>query len=279
LCDQAVLKAAEFSPLDLAVTLSSLAKFLVYDENAIKRLSAEALSKAATFNPQAIALTLASLAKFRVHDVVLVDRLCTEALSKVAEFNGQDVAVTLFSLMCLQHHDLVVYDAMREWLAHHSVDSISADSSAQLSLCNLCASLELTCPPFPHAGLNAHTRTGMSTIHKQVSDMLVSFGVAHTNHHFVEGLLLSIALVEQRVVIEVEVPGHFFRGTFQMLGNFLFERRLLQQLGWTVLSVPHHKWNGMPQVKRRQFLATLLGIDLGIDPSSAQESEVQTSSS
>ena len=81
-----------------------------------------------------------------------------------------------------------------------------------------------------------------SRLHRHVSKVLGSMGVAHVNEESISGLWVDIAVPDRRIVVEVNGPSHYCRDSRRVLGNTLFKERLLGQLGWHVLVVPYYEW-------------------------------------
>lgn len=85
-----------------------------------------------------------------------------------------------------------------------------------------------------------------SRLHSRVSSALQQLGVRHTNEQEVLGgvFYIDIAL-EGGVAIEVDGPSHFVDGTMQRNPETLFRTRVLEKLGWKVVSVPFRDWEGL----------------------------------
>ena len=100
--------------------------------------------------------------------------------------------------------------------------------------------------------------TQVSKLHKEVSRSLSAMGVAHGIEVDIKGLIVDIAVEPLRLVLEVDGPSHFLRGTQRLNGSSRFKRRLLVKQGWTVRSVPYFKWDVLDEQQRPLFLRELL---------------------
>lgn len=57
---------------------------------------------------------------------------------------------------------------------------------------------------------------------------------------------IDILLPDYGVALEVDGPAHFLRNTGHPMGHTIMKRRLLQLLGYNVISVPHFEWDRIP---------------------------------
>jgi very-short-patch-repair endonuclease len=65
-------------------------------------------------------------------------------------------------------------------------------------------------------------------------------------------------LIEQKVAIEVDGPWHWRRPDLQPTGPTHFRNRLLAHRGYTVVTVPYLKWQGLREEQRVVYLQKLL---------------------
>jgi len=75
---------------------------------------------------------------------------------------------------------------------------------------------------------------------------------------------VDIAFPAHRVALEVDGPAHFFRNAPVTQGRYVLKRRVLERLGWTVVSVPYLEWKaGTPWEDRVAYLRRTLA-DAGL---------------
>jgi hypothetical protein len=101
----------------------------------------------------------------------------------------------------------------------------------------------------------------------EVLDVLRSIGGLRPElEHSAEGGLFCIDIAldpgagpGRRVAVEVDGPTHFTRSQpYRKLGRTVLRKRLLEQAGWRVVSVPVHVWDGLKD--RAGYLKRLLGL-------------------
>lgn len=57
---------------------------------------------------------------------------------------------------------------------------------------------------------------------------------------------IDILLEDLRIAMEVDGPAHFLRNTGHPMGHTVMKRRILEHLGYSVVSVPHYEWDRIP---------------------------------
>jgi very-short-patch-repair endonuclease len=94
----------------------------------------------------------------------------------------------------------------------------------------------------------------VSKSQREVGESLRRLGVAHELEHITADGLFSIdlAVVKRRIAIEFDGPSHFTRNTHEPLGRTRLCNRLLSQLGWHVVSIPHFEWDRLHQHQPEQ---------------------------
>ncbi|OQR92124.1 hypothetical protein ACHHYP_04060 [Achlya hypogyna] len=117
------------------------------------------------------------------------------------------------------------------------------------------------------AKLLRQQRTNISShLHKQISETLTRMQIAHANEYVLpQGYSLDIALVDDKIGIEVNGPMHYQlrrNPTEQwLMGSTLLKMRHIQQSGWTVLQVSHMDFTKLPTPKQREdYLSLLLEV-------------------
>ncbi|KAH9051683.1 hypothetical protein Ae201684P_013561 [Aphanomyces euteiches] len=110
-------------------------------------------------------------------------------------------------------------------------------------------------------------RNVSSTLHTVVSDTLKEMKIAHVNEYVMElGYSLDIALVEEKIGIEVNGPSHyqlrFNPSERYLLGPSLLKLRHVQtRAGWTILQVVYEDFTKVPPGQPRQeYLSLLLEV-------------------
>jgi len=73
----------------------------------------------------------------------------------------------------------------------------------------------------------------------------------------INGLLVDIALVDEKVVVEADGPFHYFRDSQTLHGNTQFRNRLLQQMGWKVHGIPYFQFMPLSQEQRQSYIRNL----------------------
>jgi very-short-patch-repair endonuclease len=126
-----------------------------------------------------------------------------------------------------------------------------------------------------------------SKLHKSVSNSLKEIGFSHVVEHTIsmremagiysinvppkeyDVLSIDIAIVEEKIAIEVDGPTHFilcidsisilYPGNSHQLqykydanGATMLKQRLLTSMGWTVLNVPYWEWDKLRDDPRKE---------------------------
>jgi hypothetical protein len=111
-----------------------------------------------------------------------------------------------------------------------------------------------------------------------VSAHLTLLGVTHENEYVAGGLSVDIlirgldaSIVGGEVIIEVDGPSHFLRGsgadersgrTIRVNGFHALKDRLLKKQGFKVLHIPYFDWDLLAgDAKREEYLKLLLAVE------------------
>lgn len=91
-------------------------------------------------------------------------------------------------------------------------------------------------------------------------------GLRVEEEYSVDGISVDIAAPSRGLAIEVDGPTHFCRNSYarpRPVGGTLLKRRLLQGLGWTVVSVDAAEWEELrgPVQKRRALGNAILAAE------------------
>ena len=81
-----------------------------------------------------------------------------------------------------------------------------------------------------------------SATHRDVSRYLNKLGLVHRNETTIGPYSLDIFVPDQKVVIEVDGPHHFFRETNVRTSSSVLKHLILQSQGFTVMHVPYQEW-------------------------------------
>lgn len=77
---------------------------------------------------------------------------------------------------------------------------------------------------------------------------------------------IDILLPEHGVALEVDGPAHFLRNTGHPMGHTIMKRRLLELLGYRVVSIPHFEWDRIPYWSSMELKVGLgVGLVVGVD--------------
>jgi len=87
-----------------------------------------------------------------------------------------------------------------------------------------------------------HTSQLQENVALQIKNSVRNGILIHEEYAIDPSLIVDIAIVSEHLVIEVDGPSHFNQ-LGQELETTLFKRRLLQKLGWTVISFPYTDWD------------------------------------
>lgn len=82
------------------------------------------------------------------------------------------------------------------------------------------------------------TQTGF---HNEVADIVKGLGL-ECEIEYCDHYSIDVALVKEKIAIEVDGPAHFALNTLRPLGRTILKWRGLSGLGWSVMSVPFFKW-------------------------------------
>jgi hypothetical protein len=98
-----------------------------------------------------------------------------------------------------------------------------------------------------------------SPLHKEVCLALSAMHVEYENEYHVGVLKVDIALIREKICIEVNGPRHFDRNSGLHTGKSQLKRRMLSNLGWKRLDVTYYEWNRNRTPRDREmFLRGLL---------------------
>eukprot|EP00899_Mesostigma_viride_P022508 jgi/Mesvir1/3441/Mv11937-RA.1 len=109
-----------------------------------------------------------------------------------------------------------------------------------------------------------------SRLHQEVSGVLTDMAIQHTNELPLFGGVYYVDIaVAGKIAVEVDGPCHFRGGPQALSGDITsttaLKRRLLEQGGWTILSVPYFEWTMLSDSgqKQRYMRGKLVGCGAG----------------
>jgi len=113
------------------------------------------------------------------------------------------------------------------------------------------------------ASTRSHDSVKSSRMHTHVSAALTEMGVLHHNEKKIGGMLVDIAMIDRKVVVEVDGPHHYCRSdesSMRMLGNYRLKQRHLEAQGWRVVHVPFYEWDPLEPGQQRVYLTHKLEL-------------------
>jgi len=95
------------------------------------------------------------------------------------------------------------------------------------------------------------------------SKITFSTDFTHHNEKKIGGMLVDIAMIDHKVVVEVDGPHHYCRSdesSMRMLGNYRLKQRHLEAQGWRVVHVPFYEWDPLEPGQQRVYLTHKLEL-------------------
>ncbi|ETV90611.1 hypothetical protein, variant [Aphanomyces invadans] len=199
-------------------------------------------------------------------------RICSYLLTQDSTPELLSMAAWACTVAKVHHPELI--DAVLKAANAHPVPGVAFSTQAyQIHLDSQLANLpcQHTLAPsrvgeFKQALVRQQHGNVSSTLHEVVSTTLLQMSVPHTNEYVMEyGYSLDIALIEERIGIEVNGPSHYQlrRNPSEqyLLGASMLKMRHIQRAGWTVIQVAYEDFCKLPLGKPRQeFLSLLLEV-------------------
>jgi very-short-patch-repair endonuclease len=273
---EAVSKRRAFNAQAITSLMWALATARVpLDAALLQAMSSEAMSNAGDFKPQEISSFMWALATLGVSpDAALSEAMLSEAVLKGSDFKPKEVANLLYALAIFDVSPDVAL--VRALLAKSSVEDFTSEERPQLhqfflfnflsthsldlsSWAQLAAECKAAFVALSSSNANpsALQEEVAYALQKLVSEELLGEQVLKDS-----GYSVDIQLAGIRVVVEIDGPNHYLRGTGQegvMDGRTQFKTRILRQLGYTVLQVPYFQWTDMKNAQdKARYLSTLL---------------------
>ena len=105
---------------------------------------------------------------------------------------------------------------------------------------------------------NKSSKQGSSYV-RDISDIIVGFGMAYIQEYTSPHYAVDIALSALKVAIEVDGPTHRSRNTGQALGATAMKQRHVRAAGWRLMTVSHSEWDQLQGRQHKQdFLQSRL---------------------
>ncbi|KAL2645349.1 hypothetical protein R1flu_012936 [Riccia fluitans] len=291
LAQTAMSNVSDLKPQHLANIAGAFASMQHSVPTLFEVLEQMACSLRPKFQAQELTQLLWAFASLNEPANVFLDSLDSDFEGKASGTSGTSGAETYFnsftlSELCSLSWSYTVLNELKRpsfYLIWHEIvkrsigDSIEvqelAGQSVQLSqLHQTSQSLELEYPELglrPGESLGALARSewerqkggkmSTSTTQKDVEMLLVSTGRRWVSEYSAASHSLDLALVEERIAIEIDGPTHFARNTGTALGHTVLKQRQLTAAGWTVLSIPHLEWDELfGEEEQMAYLRSLL---------------------
>lgn len=225
--------------------------------------------------PQQTVDLLSTLAQFSLYNGRLVSSMCAQILVSAHEFEPDQAVQTLHSLTMMRHYAQDVFEALRIVLQTNT-SRRSAETLVLLDEVNLALTLDQpTWHSLPSSGADL-LRQPLSAFHEQVSRALNCINIAHTNQHLVSGLQIDIAIQSPENIlyaIQLGIAPSSRAGLGELSGRSLFKRRLLRQMGWSVIEINDAQWP-LDEIQQKEFLGGLLASAFGPRPLFSSSSDV-----
>ena len=254
---EAETKMSEFDPRGFSNTMWALAALKCPDESFIEKLIREAEPKLRDFNSQELSNTIWSLATLNYPGgSAFIKQLLTEAESNLRDFSPQGMANFVWSLAVLDHVDAPLLlkrflPFLYEFQADELIDSDKTPCFQFLLLMEDKGHVtaEIMSDPqyvkFRKMCQEARTNKRPSSSQLEIFDIvqcLPGCSDATCEQLTEDGIFtIDIALHlngGRRLAIEVDGPHHFLSDGKALNGNTVLRNRMLENRGWTVVSIP-----------------------------------------
>eukprot|EP00808_Paulinella_micropora_P003282 g80350.t1 len=259
-----------FNGLDIGLTFNAFGQ-LHYrpEESMLQILSVEAAEKREQLTAKELTMVLHGFAKLDFNPGrELILQLAEALLEKTDEDSMREIVLSLHSFCLLDFIEPL--PALFERLAHLSdqeANELGARTLSQLHTIDL--SLRWLHPnmniSLPKAVQKACTAQGAelgessssSKLHREVSKLMrTRLDIPHVNEDYSTGLSVDIAVPERKWAIEVDGPTHFNKGpnrSRRFVGATIHKIRLLEAMGWRVISIPFYEW-GWTTTEKLKYL-------------------------
>jgi len=240
------------------------------------------------FNPQAISNTMWAYAKFSVRpSTELLGRVERRAVASMDGFNPQDLANMIWTYatlgvlpstdllasmasQTLVHLDQAAFGVLQLQQLHIFLVFLRLESPSSPAVAASFATVEGRLGDVGRAAM-ADSPVSESNLQHQVVALVrkLGFECEEEAKDPVSGYSID-ALIKPSgsngweggsslgIAIEVDGPYHYLSNSEMPNGSTLLKRRLLDKLGYRVVSVPHWEWYHQNQVYRVAFLSKLL---------------------
>ena len=267
-CDVSQEKMIVFKPQDYSNTVWAFAQLRCRPNDVwLRHFFDTSLTKLSDFNNQTLSTILWGFAEL---DIVPGPEWMaaweTRAAALVDTHNSQDAVSSLWALTALQMQNRDVFrllllqaqrlftpdSNLRVLCSIYDVIQIAAAEKVE-GLPTIDENLLEAAKETWNQDLAATAQQRASRNHQAVMVVLSESGVAHKQEYFclLAGRSIDIALLKQRIAIEVDGPKHYL-STGEPSGTTLLRNRVLRSAGWRVVSIPWFEWRALKSMDEKK---------------------------
>ncbi len=255
LASSALKSIRHFTAQDLAELAVGVVAMQYDNANLMQLVACEAAKKLRLFSHRELANIIWAFGKVFRRPRRFVLAAAKEARARLPHFSPTELANVAWALTALEVYDVGFFqDAFARMQASLGEGALQEGDLNQLY--QVYSLLRLQAPEAV-AGVGPPLRRAMEaawaaskerekrTTNRQaaVAKVLENLRVRHeveAEHD------IDILLPDDDVALEVDGPAHFLRNTGHPMGHTIMKRRLLELMGYRVVSVPHFEWDRIP---------------------------------
>jgi very-short-patch-repair endonuclease len=208
---------------------------------------------------QMLAMLIVASARLRISDEILYDSLMKTLFERVKDIqNEQTVCNVLFSMATALGSE----DWSDEYRWFNSVASallnqirsqknLPVEGIRQLQVFDLFSkmrNLDISSELLDDIGTIDTFKSAVPSIeqssktHREVSKYLTKLGFSHRNEVTIGPFSLDIYSPDQKIIVEIDGPHHFFRDTNIRTSSSILKHKILEHLGYQIVHVPYQEW-------------------------------------
>ena len=251
LASSALKSIRHFSAQDLAELAVGVVAMQYDNANLMQLVAYEATRKLRFFSHRELSNLIWAFGKVFYRPRKFVLAAAAEARRRLPHFTPTELANLAWALTVLEVYDVALF---REVFARASTDALQEGDLNQLYQVYCLLRLQA---PEAVAGVSRELVLAMEaawstskerekrTTNRQaaVAKVLENMQIRHEVEAEQD---IDILLPDFGVALEVDGPAHFLRNTGHPMGHTIMKRRLLQLMGYNVISVPHFEWDRIP---------------------------------